>query len=146
MGLCGCLKIGMRERNLEDRLVKAGAEVSHERIAPMLRGGTSAQLGGIGTVLFAPMGVSDYDKETGETAEHQDMLYVIFAKTDEAATWAEDRAGEWLQEERDLRERGEEDEYGDVAPEWDLDHWNIYRYDRVVMCGHFRILSVAKMY
>ena len=58
LSLVGCLKIGMRERNIQKRLEDAGAEISHERTAPMLYDGTSAQLNGIGTILFSYMGVT----------------------------------------------------------------------------------------
>ncbi len=144
--LAGCLKIGMRERNIRQRLEDAGAELSYEKIAPMLRGGTAGQLNSIGTVLGSYMSVKDRNADTNEEVEHEDMLYVIFAKTDSAGDWAEDCANAWLDKQLELRQNGEEDPDGDVKPEWALDKWNVYRYDNVIMCGHYQILKVARTY
>lgn len=144
--LAGCLKIRMRERNLETRLQNAGADISHERTAPMLADGTTQQKSGIGTIIFAFMGVTEYNAELQEDVEHQEMLYILFAKSDEAGDWAEESAKAWLKTQQDLRAEGQEDPNGDVAAEWDLAKWNVYRFDDVVMCGHYKVLSVARGY
>ena len=146
LSLVGCLKIGMRERNIQKRLEDAGAEISHERTAPMLYDGTSAQLNGIGTILFSYMGVTERDSDTNEDVEHQEILYIIFAKTDESGDWAEAAAKSWLETQKQLRADGQEDPNGDVQAEWDLDKWNVYRYENIVMCGHYQILAVARSY
>ncbi len=146
LSLTGCLKIGMRERNLQQRLEKAGAEISHQRTAPMFADWSAKQINNIGTILYAYMTVSQYNAELGENTEHQDMLYVVFARSDEGAEMAEDAMNKWLDDEKALRAAGEEDPSGDIEPEWDIEKWRVYRYDRVLMCGHWQILSVARMY
>lgn len=143
--LAGCLKIGMRERNLEARMDKAGATVTHERTAPMLRDGTSAQLSGIGTIMACYMNVSDRDPETGEEFEHEDMLYVIYANNDPSAKWAKEAAKTWLENIKSILSAGEELPEG-VDSTLDYENWNVYDFENLVMCGHYRILSVARGY
>lgn len=138
-------KLSLRERNLEARMDKAGATVTHERIAPMLSGGTSSQLSGIGTILACYMNVPDRDPETGEEVEHEDMLYVIYANSGDSAKWAKEAAKKWIANIRTILSSGEELPES-VDSTLDYDNWNVYDFDNVIMCGHFRILSVARGY
>ncbi len=135
--LSGCLMIALKERNIEQRLVDSGAEITHERVTPMTEEGQSGQR--IGTILLAYMDVVDRNSETGEDYQHSDMLYVIFAETDASAKWVEDRCYTWKDEQAKLLANGEE--YLQ-----DVTHWSVYRHDRVIMIGHFRILAIARTY
>ena len=143
----GCLKIRMTERNIEKNLKDAGAEVSQARTSPMTPSGNGYR---IGTIMLAYMPIADGVSESGEELSHTDVLYVFFAGDEEAADWVEEQCsiyiGTRLNEESETEPPAEESEPQGGEASWDVANWNIYRYDNIVMCGHFKILREARGY
>jgi len=121
LSLTACLKIGMTENNIEKKLREAGASVSNERTTPMTVEGQSSHR--IGDILLAKLAITE-----GEEATEAD-LYVFFAMDSRSADWVVDKCHEYV------------DANAEVCAKW-----NVYKYDNVVMCGHYKLLSIARGY
>ncbi len=119
--LTACLKIGMREKNVVERLEGAGASVAYERTAPMTLNGQSGYR--IGNILHATMVVTE-----GENEEEQ-HLYVYFAQDVRSADWIEGECKSYVKQNGD-----------------ETAHWITYRFEEVVMVGHFRLVAIARQY
>lgn len=119
LSLCSCMKIGMKENTIVDRLQDAGASVRYERSTPM-------------TPIGAGYNLEDLILATltqGEESEEVWTLYVICAGDERAADWAEESCKKYV------ADNGEE-----------TVGWNTYRYERVILCGHYKLLAIARGY
>ncbi len=65
----------------------------------------------------------------GQETEAVEELYIIFCGNDATADWAENACKSYIS-----------------ANKSELDKWIAYRYDRVVMCGYYELLSIARNY
>lgn len=125
MSLTACLKIAMKEKGIRERLTKAGAEITEEKSAPMIDGWQTEY--SIGSILRANKVY--VDRVEDGNVERAENLYIIFAKDDGSAGWVEKRCNEFISDNSE-----------------DLKGWEVYRYDEIVMCGYYRLLSVARTY
>lgn len=124
ISMTACLKISMNENSIKDRLTKAGAQIKVERTTPITKDGQSGYR--IDDILLAKLAVTD--RVDGEDVELDESLYVFFASDDSSADWIEKKCKEYVKQNDDLI------------------NWNVYRYDTIVMCGHYKILSIARSY
>lgn len=119
VSLCSCMKIGMKKNTIIDRLEDAGATIQYQRTTPMCP-------------IDAGYNLEDLILSTltqdGEGAEVW-TLYVICAGDERAADWAEESSKKYI-----------EDHLEECAG------WNYYRYERVILCGHYKLLSIARNY
>ena len=123
--LTSCMKIGMQKKNVIDRLNKAGAEIEYLRTTPITMNGQASYR--IGDILLATMTFDDVAEEEGSVKE--ETLYIYFAQDKRSGDWLENVCKEYLANNKD-----------------DNPKWNVYRYDEVVMIGHYKILSIARSY
>lgn len=123
--LTSCLKIGMREKNVVDRLKDAGATVAYERTTPMTPSGTSGYR--VGNIVHATMLMTEqHGEDASETEQH---LYIFFAEDMRSADWAEKACKDYV------------DQNGET-----LSNWIVYRYEETVMAGYFKLVSIARQY
>ncbi len=123
LSLTACLKISMKENSIKDRLTKAGAQIENLRTSPITVDGQSGH--SIEDILLAKMLVTDRVGE--EDVEAEESLYIFFARDSKSAAWVESRCKEYISAN-------------------ELTNWNVYRYEEVVMCGHYKILKIARTY
>lgn len=119
--LTACMKIGMKKNNLVKKLQDSGASVEYLRTTPMTAGESGYNFEDL---ILSKMTLTDDDG-----AETEEELYVIFAADEYSADWAEERCKSYISENAET-----------------LVKWNVYRYDRVILCGHYKILAVARGY
>lgn len=123
--LTGCLKIGMTQNSIETRLKEDGASISYVRTTPMTKDGE------------ANHSLEDliYSKKTytvsvdGIDTDVEQELYIIFCGNDATASWALDACKSYLADNKT-----------------DADKWIVYNYDRVVMCGYYELVALARNY
>lgn len=122
--LTACLKVGMQKSSIVRRLDKAEVGYTYERSTPITKEGERDY------PFEDLMHCTKTYLQTVDGVESEVVreLYIIFAGSDEAAEWAKTKA----------------DEYVESNP--DLYKWNTYIYDRVVMCGYYELLSIARSY
>ncbi len=123
LSLTACLKISMKENSIKDRLTKAGAQIETLRTSPMTVEGQSGY--SVDDILLAKMIVVDRVGE--EDAEVEESLYIFFVRDSKSAAWVESKCKEYVSSN-------------------ELANWNVYRYDTVIMCGHYKILTIARTY
>ena len=135
-----CLKIGMQEKSVYNRLKQSGATVSYPNSAAPITGWQSQNIS-IGTIILAVMngegqnsGDENESSEEGSSAEidvvsGSKTLYVFYANDKKSADWIESRCKAYKSENAELCQK-----------------WNIYRYEDIVMFGHFELLSIARQY
>lgn len=134
--LTACLKIGMKEKNVIDRLKKHGAEVSYERSSPVIADWQSNGVS-IKDILLAVMQDGDnavdgatLDVDTDESEnENKQILYIFYANDKPSADWIEKKCKEYKETNAET-----------------CKNWNVYRYDNVVMIGDYQLLAVARQY
>ena len=121
--LTACLKIGMREKNIIERLEEAGASVVYERTSPMTLNGQAGYR--IGDIVHATKAYADNGDEN-ETERH---IWIFFAQDARSADWIEEECKKYLEQDPDATAR-----------------WISYRFDEVVMVGYYRLVSIARQY
>ncbi len=124
MSLTACLKIGMQEKNVRDRLVKAGAQTSYERTSPMTAGLSGYK---IGDILLAKLAV--VDNVDGEEVESLQSVYVFFTQDSRSADAVEKACKSYMEENSET-----------------LVRWNVYRHEEVIVCGHYKLVSIVRQY
>ena len=65
----------------------------------------------------------------GQESEVTEELFIIFCGNDVTADWTENACKTYLADNKS-----------------DSDKWISYRYDRIVMCGYYELLSIARNY
>lgn len=120
-----CMKIGMQEKNIIERLTKAGADIEYMRTTPITINGQAGYK--IGDILLVKMAFSNASED--EDLQVEEMLYIYFAQDKRSGDWLESVCKEYLESHREENPK-----------------WNVYRYDEVVMIGHYKILTVARSY
>lgn len=136
--LSACLKIGLKENNVISRLEAYGATVKKNmRSAPVIEGWTSNADVAVKNILYATY-VPDVDSSAGLDGEDVDMsayemqeLYVIYTDDKKSGDWVEEHCKAYVKAE----------ENADVTA-----HWNVYRYDNIILVGDYRLLAVARQY
>lgn len=123
--MTACLKIGMRQSNIENKLKDAGASIRYERNTPMTKDGQGDHK--LEDLVYATM--TYVETVDGVETDVTRKLYVIFAGDDSSASWAEERCRAYVLENAEL-----------------CDGWETYRSDRVVMCGYYKVLAIARGY
>ena len=123
--LTACLKIGMRQENVEKKLTENGATIRYERNTPMTKDGQSDHK--LQDLIYSTKTYTE--NVDGVEKEVEKELYVIFAGDDASAAWAEERCKSYVSENAET-----------------LVGWETYRYDRVVLCGYYKLLAVARGY
>lgn len=123
--LTACMKIGMRQENVVKKLTESGATIRYERNTPMTKDGQNDQK--LGDLIYSTKTFT----ETVDGAENEVVreLYVIFAGNDSSADWAEKRCKDYVSQNAET-----------------LEGWETYRYDRVILCGHYKLLAIARGY
>lgn len=124
VSLTSCLKIGMKQNAIESRLKEAGATVSYERTTPMTKGASGYVFDDL--VYSAKTYTHTVDGQETEVVEE---LYIIFCGNDVTADWTENACKTYISDNKS-----------------ESDKWIAYRYDRVVMCGYYELLSIARNY
>ncbi len=119
MSLCSCMKIGMKKNTIVDKLKDAGATITDERTTPMAPIDAGYNLEDL---ILATL------KQEGETEEVW-TLYVICTGDERAADWAEDSCKKYINEHSD-----------------ETVGWNCYRYERIILCGHYKLVAIARGY
>jgi hypothetical protein len=123
--LTSCLKIGMRENNVRDRLDKAGVTVKYERTSPMTSEGQSGYK--IGDILHGTMIVRE--NVDGEDVEKEESVYVFFTGDTRSADWVQERCKKYVEENVD-----------------NISRWNVYRFEEVVVVGYYKLVSIVRQY
>lgn len=121
--LTSCLKVGMQKNNIKKRLDEAGVSYTYERTTPITKDGER-------DYPFEDLMHCTKSYTTtvdGVETEVVQELYIIFAGSDEAAEWAKEKADAYVADNS-------------------LDKWNSYIYDRVIMCGYYELLTIARSY
>ncbi len=122
--LTSCMKIGMRQSSVEKRLREAGASISYMRSTPMTGDGVGYRFNDLIHSTKAYVVNSD-----GVESEVERELYVIFADDDASAQKAYEACKTYIESQGDA-----------------LYKWNCYIYERVVLCGYYELLAVARNY
>lgn len=120
--MTACMKIGMRKSNVLKNLEEAGATVEYKRTTPMTKDGEKDYP--FEDLIYATKAYSE-----GEDAETLQELYVIFCGNDDAADWTEESCKKYVEDNPDTTVK-----------------WNTYRYDRVILCGYYKLVSVVRSY
>ena len=134
--LTACLKIGIKAENVIKRLEDHGATVkSNLRSAPVIagwKGSSDADIKNIISAVYVPA-LNETSTEEGEdlTDQETQVLYVLYGGDKKSADWIEAQCKAYLADE----------ENQEICA-----HWNVYRYDNVVMIGHYLLLAVARQY
>ena len=115
--LTACMKIGMRQENVVKKLTESGATIRYERNTPMTKDGQNDQK--LGDLIYSTKTFTE--TVDGEESEVVRELYVIFAGNDSSADWAEKRCKDYVSQNAET-----------------LEGWQTYRYDRVILCGHYK--------
>lgn len=150
--LTSCMKIGMRQNSIESRLKEAGASISYEKTTPV----TDGTKGIFGDFILAQKSFThSIDSQDIETVQY---LYVIFCNDDKSADMAESLCKEYVSKYStdNFSERTEISDSADLPKLNDtfdnpsdtpkLYKWVAYRYDRVVMCGYYEVVAIARNY
>lgn len=114
----------MKQNGIESRLKDAGATKQYVRTTPMTKDSKG--------YVFEDLIYST--KEFTRTVDGKEVtateeLYVIFCGNDPTADWTENACKAYLKDNKT-----------------ESDKWLVYRYDRVVMCGYFELLAIARNY
>lgn len=122
--LTSCMKIGMKQNAIESRLKESGATISYERTTPI----TKDAKGYVFEDLIRSTKVYTRTVD-GQVSEDTEELFIIFCGNDVTADWTENACKTYLADNKS-----------------DSDKWISYRYDRIVMCGYYELLSIARNY
>lgn len=122
--LTSCMKIGMKQNAIESRLKESGATISYERTTPI----TKDAKGYVFEDLIRSTKVYTRTVD-GQESEDTEELFIIFCGNDVTADWTENDCKTYLADNKS-----------------DSDKWISYRYDRIVMCGYYELLSIARNY
>ncbi len=121
--LTACLKIGMQKNNIKKRLDEAGVSYTYERTTPITKDGERDY-----TFEDLMHCTKTYTTTVdGVETEVVQELYIIFAGSDAAAEWAKDKADAYVADNS-------------------LEKWTTYIYDKVVMCGYYELVAIARSY
>ena len=123
VSLTSCLKIGMRENNVRDRLNEAGVTVKYERTSPMTSEGQNGYK--IGDIMHGTMIVSENVDD--EAVEREENIYVFFAGDIRSADWVENVSKKYVEDNA-------------------LSHWNVYRFEEVVAVGYYKLVAIVRQY
>ncbi len=129
--LTSCMKIGMQLNNVVSKLNSNGMSVEYLRTTPMTDGH------GIQGYVFdeiiltkgvvTDVGVSSIVDESTGTAS--DKLYIIYTGDELSADWAEEQCTNYIKDNSE-----------------DLSKWIVYRFERVIMCGHYQLIALIRGY
>lgn len=120
--MTACMKIGMRKSNVLKSLEEAGATVEYKRTTPMTKNGEKDY--SFEDLIYATKAYGE-----GEDSETLQELYVIFCGSDDCADWAEESCKKYVDDNPDTTVK-----------------WNTYRYDRVILCGYYKLVSAVRSY
>lgn len=120
-----CMKVGMTRNQIETKLKDEGATVAYLRTTPMT---TDAPSGCKFEDLILSTKVYTVNVD-GMDSEVEQQLYIIFCANDSTSEWALDACKKYVEQNKS-----------------ENDKWNVYSYDRVVMCGYYQLLAVARGY
>ncbi len=139
--LTACLQIGMKKNNIIKKIEDNNMTMNYVRSTPMtLDYGEDGYkfedfilATGVVTDVQAPVEDPNAPElpEGSESVEQNnvDSLYIHFAKDDESADWAEEQCKKYLEDNKDT-----------------LSKWVVYRFDRVIMCGHYQLVAIIRGY
>lgn len=120
-----CMKVGMRKNQIETKLTDEGATFEYQRTTPMTSDApTGSKYEDI--ILSKKAYTVSVD---GVESEVEQKLYIIFCGNDSTAEWTLEACKKYVEENKT-----------------DDDKWSVYSYDKVVMCGYYQLLSVARGY
>ena len=114
----------MKQNAIETRLKDAGATISYERTTPMTKAASGYDIDDL--VLSTKTYLRTVDGQETEVVEE---LYILFCGNDPTADWAENACKSYVSDNKS-----------------ESDKWISYRFDRVVMCGYYELLSIARNY
>lgn len=124
VSLTACMKIRMRKSSIVDRLEDIGATIEYQRTTPMTKGGEKEY--SFEDLIYSTKAYNDVENDDSEIIQE---LYVIFCGSDSAADWAEDACKKYIEDNPDITVK-----------------WNTYRYERVIMCGYYELLTEVRTY
>ncbi len=122
--LTSCMKIGMKESNIKSRLEEGGATCQYARTTPMTKDSSGCVFEDI--IHATKSYTVSVDGQDAETVQE---VYVIFCGNDSTADWTENACKKYITDNKQ-----------------DSDKWQTYRYERVVVCGYFKLVSLARNY
>ncbi len=153
VSLTSCMKIGMKQSGIESRLKDAGATKQYVRTTPMTKDSKG--------YVFEDL-IYSTKKFTrtvdGQETEVVEVLFIIFCGNDATADWAENACKSYVSkygtdniyDRSDIFEVSDfpnlNDNFDNPSEMPKLYKWIAYRYDRVVMCGYFELLAIARNY
>ncbi len=123
VSLTACMKINMRKSVIIQRLEDVDASIEYKRTTPMTKDGKDYLFEDL---IYATKPYSEGESGDGEVVQE---FYVIFCGSDSAADWAEEACKKYVEDNADITA-----------------NWNTYRYERIVMCGYYKLLSQARGY
>lgn len=117
-----CLKVGMTKNQIETKLKDEDATFIYLRTTPMTADAPS-------DCKFEDLihSTKIYVDENDEQVKQE--LYIIFCGSDSTVDWTFEACKDYIEDNKS-----------------DEDKWNVYSYDRVVLCGYYQLLAVARGY
>ncbi len=129
--LTSCMKIGMQLNNVVSKLNSNGMSVEYLRTTPMTDG--HGILGYVFDEIILTKGiVTDIGASSvvdEDTQEATDKLYIIYAGDEISADWTEEQCQKYLTDNAE-----------------EFEKWTVYRFERVIMCGHFQLIAMVRGY
>lgn len=123
--LTSCLSIGMKKNNIVKTIQDNGLDMSYLRTTPMVDGfGSKGYRFDDFMLVTGAVGESANNEDS---VENLNKLYIHFAGDDESASWAEEMCKSYLENNQ-------------------LEKWIVYRFDRVIMIGHYQLVAIIRGY
>lgn len=122
---CACLKVGMKKNQIETKLRDEDASFEYLRTTPMTTDAPSGSKFGdliLSTKAYT-VSVDGVDTQVDE------QLYIIFCENDSTVEWTVEACQKYVEDNKS-----------------EQDKWNVYSYDKVVLCGYYQLLAVARGY
>lgn len=120
-----CMKVGMRKNQIETKLTDEGATFEYQRTTPMTSDApTGSKFEDI--ILSKKAYTVSVD---GVESEVEQKIYIIFCGNDSTAEWTLEACQKYVDDNKT-----------------DADKWNVYAYDKVVLCGYYQLLAIARGY
>ncbi|MCQ2409179.1 MAG: hypothetical protein MJ068_01385 [Clostridia bacterium] len=137
--LTGCLKIGLKEKNVKDRIDELGGTYKYERSSPIT--GSLNNGHNVTSIILATLTVDDVERQ----------VYIFYCGDDETSNWVKEQADGYLSRMREeeaqlLSDIANGIKFEEFETIYDYEHWISYQYDRMVMCGYVKAVAAIRKY
>lgn len=134
----GCLKIGLKEKNVKARIEELGGTCSDVRTCPIASRNNGHN---IKSIYVANINIDDEDR----------IVYIVYCGDDESSEWVKQQADGYLASVREeeaqlLAEIEQGTKIRELETIYDYEHWISYQYDRMVMCGYVKAVAAIRKY